>query len=154
VKDTPERITDRFIIQNAEYTIGSDSREWQAWIWKQFVLFRFYGRWEPGNYNQNLSDFWDIFSERKKTWPAVYFIIDANDLDIQTEEFRRYLKENWMHLLDREDLSICMVAEKEMKRQIWTSIMKLLGKQDRMPIFKDLSEAFVWIRGKGIKNGA
>jgi len=154
MKETPERLTDRFIIQNAEYALGSSSREWQAWTWKQFVLFRFYGSWEPGNYNKNLSDFWDIFCERKKTWPAVYFIIDANDLDIQTEEFRRYLKENWMYLLDREDLSICMVAEKEMKRLIWTSIMQLLGKLDRMPIFKDLSQAFAWARGKGIKNGA
>jgi hypothetical protein len=154
VKDTPEKITDRFIIQNAEYTLGSDYREWQAWIWKQFVLFRFYGSWEPSNYSQNLSDFWDIFCERKKAWPAVYFIIDANDLDIQTEEFRRYLKENWMHLLEREDLSICMVAAKEMKRLIWVSIMQLLDKQDRMPIFEDVSEALAWIHGRRIKNGA
>ena len=117
------------------------------------MLFRFYGSWEPSNYNRNLSDFWDIFSERKKTWPAVYFIIDANDLDIQTEEFRRYLKENWMHLLDREDLSICMVAAKEMKRLIWVSIMQLLGKQDRMPIFQDFPEAFSWVHEKSIKKG-
>jgi hypothetical protein len=33
VKDTPEKITDRFIIQNAEYSLGSPSREWQTWIW-------------------------------------------------------------------------------------------------------------------------
>jgi hypothetical protein len=154
LEETPEKITDSFIIQNAEYALGSPSREWQAWIWKQFVLFRFYGSWEPGNYSQNLSDLWDIFCERKKTWPAVYFIIDANDLDIQTEEFRRYLKENWMHLLDREDLSVCMVAAKEMKRLIWVSIMQLLDKQDRMPIFQDCAEAFDWVRGKRVKNGA
>ena len=86
-------------------------------------------------------------------WEKVYVVIDANEMEIQTEEFRHYLKENWMHLLDREDLSICLVEDKAMKRLIWSSIYLLLGKQNRTMIFKDSSEAFAWIRGRRIKNG-
>jgi hypothetical protein len=150
----PQKITERFIIQNAEYTLESSSREWEAWIWEQLVLLKVSGNWESKNYNHYFSEFWDIFCERKRIWDRVYFIIDANDMEIQTEEFRQYLKESWMHLLDREDLSICLVEAKAMKRLIWKSIYQLIGNQDRVRIFQNFSEAFAWIRGRRVKNGA
>jgi hypothetical protein len=154
MEEIPEKMTERFIIQNAEYSLGSPTREWQAWMWKQLVLLKVSGNWELKSCSHYFNEFWDIFCERKKVWDRVHFIIDANDMEIQTEEFRRYLKESWMHLLDRGDLSICLVEAKALKRLIWKSIYQLIGKQDRVRIFKDFSEAFAWIRGRRVKNGA
>lgn len=118
------------------------------------MLLKVSGNWEPTSYNHYFSEFWDIFCARKRGWNRVNFIIDANDMDIKTEEFRRYLKESWIHLLDRQDLSICLVEAKAMKRLIWSSIFQLLGKRDQILIVKDLYEAFAWIGGQRVRNGA
>jgi hypothetical protein len=41
-----------------------------------------------------------------------------------------------------------------MKQLFWSSIFQLIGKRDRLFLFKDFSEAFAWIRGRRAKNGA
>ena len=41
-----------------------------------------------------------------------------------------------------------------MKRLFWSSIFRLIGKGYRLFLFKDFTEAFAWIRGRRVKNGA
>jgi hypothetical protein len=124
------------------------------WTRRNIVIIRPSGQWSAEDAAFHVQDYWDFFKNLRKTWSKVYYVIDMNNMEIQNEEFRRYLKENWAHVLDREDFGICFVESKAMKRAIWSSIFQLIGKQERLFLFKDFTEAFAWIRGERAKNGA
>ena len=102
--------------------------------------------WDTDMYPHHFGDFWDIFCERRRYWERVYFVVDANDMPVQSEEFRYYVKTNWLHLIQREDFSLCIVENKAMKRAIWSSIYKLLGIQQKIRLFKNFDQACTWIR--------
>jgi hypothetical protein len=101
--------------------------------------------WDPDLYPYHFSDFWDIFCERRQRWDRIYFVVDANDMPIQSEEFRNYVKTNWLHLAEREDFRLCIVEQKAMKRAIWSSIYRLLGIQDRIRLFRTQDRALAWV---------
>jgi hypothetical protein len=144
--EVPEILTRRFIVQNCEYSIQSESRNWKAWVWHQIVLLKLIGVWDPEVYPNHFGDFWDIFCERKQHWDRVYFIIDANHMPIQSEEFRHYVKTNWQHLIEREDFCLCIVESKAMKRAIWGSIHRLLGIQTKIRLFRNFDQACTWMK--------
>jgi len=144
--EIPEKLTQEFITQNAQYSLRSQSKNWRVLVWRQIVLLYMSSIWDPDLYPYHFSDFWDIFCERKQRWDRVYFVIDANDMPIQSEEFRNYVKTNWLHLTEREDFRLCIVEEKAMKRAIWGSIHQLLGIQKRVMMFKDHDRALEWVR--------
>jgi len=144
--ETPEKLTHRFIVQNSEFSIESQSKNWKVWTWQQVVLLKVSGVWDPGMYPYHFSDFWDIFYECKRNWDQIYFIVDANDMPVQSEEFRLYVKTNWQHLIEREDFRLCIVEGKAMKRVIWGSIYQLLGIRNRVKMFKDHDRALTWLQ--------
>jgi len=67
-------------------------------------------------------------------------------MPIQSEEFRNYVKTNWLHLIERGDFQLCIVEQKAMKRAIWRSIYQLLGIQNRVKMFKDHDRALTWLQ--------
>jgi len=148
--EIPEKLTHRYIIQNSEYSIESQSKNWKVWVWRQIVLLKVSGVWDPGLYPYHFSDFWDIFCERKSYFDQIYFIVDANNMPIQSEEFRNYVKTNWQHLIEREDFRLCIVDRKAMKRAIWGSIHQLLGIKNRVKMFKDHDRALSWLQSNRI----
>jgi hypothetical protein len=143
--EIPDNLTREFLLKNREYDIGSPFHHWRALPWKQVVLLEVSGTWELSDCPYYMKEIWDIFSERREHYEKVYLLINANAMDIQSEGFRQYLKESWGHLLDREDLVICLIEEKAMKRAIWSSIYRLIGKRDRIKIFAGYEGAFVWL---------
>jgi len=143
--EIPEHLTHEFLIKNREYDIGSPFHHWRAFPWKQIVLLEVGRTWELEDCPYYMKEIWDIFSERRERYEKVYFLISANKMNIQTEGFRQYLKESWDHLLEREDLVICLIEEKAMKRAIWSSIYRLIGKRDRIRIFAGYEPAFTWL---------
>ena len=153
--ESTEKLTNNFIKKNAEYSLESSSHHWIAWIWGNIVLLAVSGTWPTQQYPHYFSDFWDIFCERKRNWNQIYFIVDANDMPVQSEEFRHYVKTNWQHLVEREDFCLCIVESKAMKRAIWGSIHQLLGLQNRIKMFKNCDRALEWIeadiKGASIK---
>jgi len=144
--DIPEKLTERFIKQNSEYSIESHSKNWRVWVWRQIVFLRVSGTWDSGMYPYHFSDFWDIFCERKLYWDRVYFIIDAIDMPVQSEEFRNYVKTNWLPLIEREDFQLCIVENKAMKRAIWGSMYRLLGIQNKIRLFTSFEQACTWMK--------
>lgn len=148
--ETPDTLTKRFIIENAEYSLESSSRHWNAWIWRNIVLLAVSGMWPAEHYPYYFNDLWDIFCERKKQWEQIYFVVDANNMPVQSEEFRGYVKRNWSHLVEREDFCLCIVESKAMKRTIWNSIYQLLGVQNRVKMFKDHDRALTWLQSNQI----
>lgn len=147
-QEAPEKLTSQFIIQNAEYSLKSHSKNWKILVWRQIVLLYVSGIWDPDLYPYHFSDFWDIFCERKQRRDRVYFIVDANNMPIQSEEFRNYVKTNWLHLIERGDFQLCIVEQKAMKRAIWGSIHRLLGVQDRIRLFKSQDRALEWVSSR------
>jgi hypothetical protein len=152
--EDPERISYRYIVENADQHYLSSDHLWMMWIWRNIVLVRPSGKWSVYDTTFYLNQYWNIFGELRQTYSKVYFVFDMNQWEMQTEEFRRYIKENWAHTLDREDLNVLFVDGSSMKRLIWSAMFQLVGKRDLLFIFKDLSEAFAWIRGRLVKNGA
>jgi hypothetical protein len=144
--DILEKLTERFIKQNSEYSIESHSKNWKVWVWRQIVFLMVSGTWESGMYPHHFSDFWDIFCERKRYWDRVYFIVDANDMPVQSEEFRHYVITNWLHLVERDDFCLCIIEYKAMKRTIWSSIYRLLGIQNKIRLFKNFDQACTWMK--------
>ena len=144
--EIPEKLTHQFIVQNADYSLESQSKNWRIWVWRQVILLKVSGVWNPDLYPYHFSDFWDIFCERKRYWDRVYFIVDANNMPIQSEEFRSYVKTSWVQLIEREDFCLCIVENKAMKRTIWSSIYRLLGIQTKIRLFKNNDQALIWLR--------
>ena len=141
-----DKLTEDFIKKNAEYSLESSFHHWIAWIWGNIVLLAVSGTWSAQHYPYYFSDFWDIFCERKKYWDKVYFVVDANNMPIQSEEFRGYVKKNWSHLLEREDFCLCIVEFKTMKRAIWKSIYRLINAHSKIQLFRDHNEALQWVQ--------
>jgi hypothetical protein len=149
----PDFPTKQYIFENFEYTRGSAQRHWRAWIWENIVLVAVSGVWPPQRYAEYFGSFWDIFCERKKHWNRVYFVFDSNNLPIQSEEFRRYVKDNWVHLLDREDYRLSIVESNSLKRTIWKSIYRLIDIQGKVHLFKDHQSALRWIGKERFQSG-
>ena len=135
--EIPESLTHHFILENAEYSIESQSKNWKVWVWHEIVLVKISGVSNPGLYPYHFSDFWDIFSERKDYWNRIYFIVDVNNMPVQSEEFLRYVKKNWQNLIERDDFCLCIVESKATKRTIWTSTFRLLGIQEKIHLFEN-----------------
>jgi len=148
-----EKLSYRYIIENAERHFLSVDHKWMLWVWCNVVLIKPTGKWSPEDAEIYINQFFALFKSLKTTWPKVYYVLDMNSWELQTEEFRRYLRANWTKLFNREDLILCFVEAKAMKRIIWTSIFQLIDMQDRLFLFEDFSEAFAWIRGRLIRNG-
>ena len=144
--DKPHLLTEQFIIENAEYSLGSPSPNWKAWIWENIILLAVAGVWPPEQYPHYFSAFWDIFCERKKSWDKVYLLFDTDNLPIQSEEFRVYTRENWADLLERDDFCLCITESSSMKRAIWKSVHRLLNVLSKIRLFKDYSSALKWIQ--------
>jgi hypothetical protein len=144
----PETISLQNIMERADRHYLASDHKWMLWIWRNIVLLRPTGSWSVEDTSIYVNLYWNIFDELRKSWPAVFYVIDMNHMDIQTEEFRRYLKENWAHLLDRADLGLCFVESRAMKRLIWGSIFQLIGKRERLFLFRDFTEALAWIAGQ------
>jgi hypothetical protein len=141
-----ERITKRFIMHNAEYVLESGFRQWKIYAWRDLALVVVSGDWDPNNYGYYFKEFWNVFYERRESWGLVHFIVDTNKMPIQTEEFGGYVRDNWIHLLDRNDLRICLVESSAVKRLLWTSIYHLIGKEKRITISNSYGQAFSWFQ--------
>ena len=152
--EEPEKVDYRYIWENPDQHYLSADHKWMIWTWRNIVILRPSGQWSAEDTVVHVKEYWDFFVNLRKTWLKVYYVIDMNSMEIQNEEFRCYMKENWAHVLDREDLGLCFVEGKAIKQLIWSSIFQLIGKQDRLFLFKDFTEAFAWIRGERVKNGA
>lgn len=146
VEKLPKELTKQFILRNAEYSLKSASDQWEIWVWRSIVLLQVSGIWVRKDYAHYFSEFWDVFCERRQFWNKVYFVVDANDMPIQSEEFRDYVKTSWIHLIERDDFCLCIVDSKAMKRVIWNSMYKLLGIQDRIKTFKNHARALKWLK--------
>jgi len=130
---------------NTEYTVSPSHGHWEARIWENMVLVKVSGIWPPEHWAKYFGCFWNIFCERRSSWDKVYFIYETTNLPIQNEEFRDYLKENWVHLLDREDYCLSIIEPNSLKRTIWKSIYRLINMQSKVHLFKDHPSAFQWI---------
>lgn len=146
VEKLPKELTKQFILRNADYSLKSSSSQWRMWAWRSIVLLQVSGIWDPKYYAHYFSEFWDVFCERKQSWNKVYFVVDANEMPIQSEEFRNYVKMSWQHLIEHDDFCLYIVESKAMKRAIWGSIHRLLGIQNRVKMFKGLDRALEWVR--------
>lgn len=146
--EIPESLTHHFILENAEYSIESQSKNWKVWVWHEIVLVKISGVSNPGLYPYHFSDFWDIFSERKDYWNRIYFIVDVNNMPVQSEEFLRYVKKNWQNLIERDDFCLCIVESKATKRTIWTSTFRLLGIQEKIHLFENHDQALSWEKSR------
>jgi len=141
-----DSLAKRFIVENAEYSLESPFHHWRAWICKQIVFLAVSGSWQSRHYPYYFGKFWDIFCERKKAWDKVFFVVDANNMPIQSEEFRGYENKNWSHIIEREDFCLSIVEFKTMKRAIGKSIYRLINAQSKIQLFKDHTLALQWVQ--------
>jgi hypothetical protein len=93
-----------------------------------------------------MEELWGAFLALKKRHAKVYTVLDLNRMELNTEEFRHYMKEHWLHVLDREDLAIIFIEKSAMKKAIWSSIALLLGKAGRVKLFTVSEMAFDWVQ--------
>jgi hypothetical protein len=96
---------------------------------------------------------WGAFISLKRQYVKVYAVLDLNRMDLNTEEFRHYMKEHWLPLLDRRDLVIVFVDKSRLKKAIWNSIALLLGRPGRVKIFTTSDVAFAWVKRAIVVNG-
>jgi len=150
----PERIDYDSIKKHADGHYLSLDHLWTMWIRRNIVLVQPTGRWSVEDTAVYVNQYWSIFQDLRKRYDPVYFLFDMNHWQIQTEEFRRYIKESWSHVLERDDLYVLFVDANPMKRLIWSAMSQLIGKREQLLLFRDFAEAFAWLRGKKVRNGA
>jgi hypothetical protein len=145
MKET-KKIDIKYLIENADFHDLSADHKWSLWACKNIVFIKVSGFWSIDEIDIYMNRFWSVFLDLRKKWNKVYFLIDTNDMELQTEKFRHYMKEQWAHLLDQEDLSLCLIDKKSMKRLLWKSIYRLLGIADKIQLFMNHDQASVWLQ--------
>jgi len=138
-------ITQSHLLKHFDYHYVSITGKWAAWARNQVVLLRLNGVFTEEEADRFMNECWGILMERKRQWPMVYAFADLNDFEVQAEEIRTYLRKNWWHLLQRNDLHISLIVGKSMKAIIWHSIHLLMGTRDRIKIFGSHRKAFDWL---------
>jgi hypothetical protein len=142
--EIPEQFTREFIIQNAEYSLGAQSSNWRIWVWRNIELIHLTGDFTTETADFFMNECWSVLTERRQYFPFVISLVDITGFEVQSERFRRYLRNNWEHLLDRNDLQIVFITGKGMKSIIWQSIFVVMGRQDRVRFFSGYKRAFKW----------
>jgi hypothetical protein len=142
--EIPEQFSSNFIIQNADYSLGSQSDNWKIWVWRNIELIHLKGEFTTEIADFFMNECWSVLTERRQYYPFVISLVDITGFEVQSERFRRYLKNNWDHLLDRDDLQIVFITGKGMKSIIWQSIFVMMGRQDRVRFFSGYRRAFKW----------
>jgi len=117
MKET-KKLDIRYVMENADFHDVSADHKWALWVWKNIVFIKIAGFWSIEESHIYMNRFWAIFLRLKQNWRKVYFLIDTNYMEIQTESFRRYMKEHWAHLADQDDLLICIIDKQSIKRLI------------------------------------
>ena len=135
-----------YLMKNADFHDLSADHKWSLWAWKNIVFMKLSGFWSIEESDIYMNRFWAVFLNIRKNWSEVYFLIDTNAMELQTEAFRRYMKENWAHIADREDLLVCLIEKKSMKRLIWKSIHQLLGIASKIELVQNYNQALQWLQ--------
>lgn len=137
-------IAQSYLEKNFDYHYVSITGKWATWVWRNVALLRLTGAFTTEEADQLMKDCWSILMERKTAHAFLVAVVDITRFEVQTEEFRSYMK-GWDHLLDREDLQIVFITGTEMKAVIWHAIFVMIGKWDRVRFFGSQKQAFAWL---------
>jgi hypothetical protein len=103
------RLTALYVLQNADFQYVSKTRKWAVCGWRQVVYVMVSSSLTVDEARKCMEELWGAFIALKRQYIKIYAVLDLNRMDLNTEEFRQYMKEHWLHLLDRRDLAIVFV---------------------------------------------
>ena len=142
----PEKLTLDWIEKHSHIHLKGDRLRWTITAWRNVIFLKINQDWTPDEitgYVDLLSELPSILSDQ---WPRIYFVFDLSRMGFRKEDAHLYLRTNWLQLLDRENMRVCIVEESRMRRLIWRSLYKGIGKLDRIELFAGCDEAFEWVR--------
>jgi hypothetical protein len=141
----PEKLTLQWVESHSYIRlIGADHR-WIVLVWRNVIFLRISDVWTPedtDDYINRLSALPNILSGE---WDTIFFVFDLTRMKFRVEDTVRYLRANWIKFLDNEDMKVCIVDKSKIRRIALQSLHTLIGKLDKIRIFRDCSEAFKWV---------
>jgi hypothetical protein len=144
----PEKLTFAWLRQHAQvHLVGAEDR-WRITAWNNVVCLKIRGRWTPEQTGEYVDDISGITGMLGRKWAKTYLIFDVSEMEFRREDAHLYMRSNWLKVIDREDLSVCIVEEKGMRRLLWHSLYTLVGKRNRVRIAAAAGEALAWVQAE------
>jgi PAS domain S-box-containing protein len=134
--DAVRSISSDTIKNKAEVIYKSPDKHWFLWAVQDVVLWKIVEFRSVAAAKENMEKIWEIFLSLRGKWPKLYVVIDITEVPILSPEIRQYLLDEWVNLIDRDDLSICSLDSDSFRRILRNS---------RFRFYKDLDTAFAFI---------
>jgi hypothetical protein len=141
-----ENITLRWLHDHAQqHYVGADGK-WTVTAWNNVVFLKISKNWTPEEGEEYVGYLSGIPRILNQKWERIYFIFDISEMVFKPEDLHLYMRSKWLETLEHEELSVCLVESKKMRRMLMSSMYKLLGKRDRIHIFASPERALEWVR--------
>jgi hypothetical protein len=134
-----------------QHLVGGNGK-WTVTAWNNVVFLKISKNWTPEEGDEYVSYLSGIPRILSDTWHRVFFIFDISDMVFKPEELHLYMRSKWLEILNYEDLSVCLVETKKMRRMLMRSMYTLLGKRSQIKILASPDEALEWVRMELISN--
>jgi PAS domain S-box-containing protein len=123
----------------------SPDKLWFLWVLQDVALWKVNEFQTIDSARKSMERIWEIFLSLREKYSKLYVIIDITEVPILSPEVRQYLLDEWIHLIDRDDLTLCLLDPDSFRRVIRNAMSSLAGKLDRFRFYKDLDSAFSFI---------
>ena len=142
----PKKLTLEWIKTHSHIRLAGDDLRWSILAWSNIIFLKISKNWTPDEmdgYVDQLSELPEILT---KQWDRIFFVFDLSRMKFRKRDAFHYLRFNWLKFLDREEIKVCIVEESKMRRLMWQSLYKIIGKLDKIKLFTDYDDAFDWVR--------
>ena len=144
--EIPEKLSLEWIENHSHIRLVGANRRWIVQAWRNVIFLKISEVWTPADtddYVNRLSTLPGILS---KVWDTIFLVFDLTCMKFRAEDAFRYLHANWLKFLDRQEMKVCIVDESNIRRIALQSLYTLVGKINKIRIFRDCDEAFEWVR--------
>jgi len=145
---TEQPLTVSLLQTRAETVRAANDKRWTLWIFHDIMLWRITGAWPTPAARVHIQEIWEIFLALRHRFQRVYLLIDTDEFASQSYEFRDLLVTDWSHVLDRDDLIVCLAASDPMRRALRNTMAILAGRLDKFRFHKSADAALRYIESQ------
>ena len=142
----PEKLTFEWFENRARIKLVGAEARWVVMGWRNIIFVRIHKKWIPDEidtYVNRLSTLSDYLSKDRN---MLFLIFDLSHMRLKKTEIFRYLRAYWFEFLAGDDVNVCIVEEGNLRRVMLRSLSRIIGRLEKIKIFRDCDESFAWIQ--------
>jgi hypothetical protein len=142
----PEKLNLEWFKKNAQIKLVGTGFRWVVHAWRNIIFLNISKEWIPEEMDEYVNRLSSLPAILSKAWNKIFLMFDLSRMEFKIEDAFQYLRANWLKILDSEEIEVCIIEESNMRRILLQSLYKIVGKLDKIKVFRDCDEAFGWVR--------